>query len=192
VGFTIDLNPRSILIVFPNIDLAASFSRERMEPMIEMTPRLKAKVTDVAATTRNDRSSTKKKRYPGGFLNLVGANSTAGLSSRPVPIVIMDEVRRLRAELGTRWQPDQADRSTDGDLCRQEGGVHREPEQRSRRDRNRAALGGFDARLARNAMPERGVRGVASSRHRADGPGDRQARLRELQAILPAMGVASR
>ena len=48
-----------------------------------------------------NRSSIKKKRYPGGFLNLVGANSMAGLSSRPVPVVIMDEVdAALRATRG--------------------------------------------------------------------------------------------
>ena len=92
IGHTIDLNPRSVLVVFPTIELAESFSRERLEPMIEMTPRLKARVSDVSGSSRLDRSSAKKKRYPGGFLNLVGANSTAGLSSRPVPMVIMDEV----------------------------------------------------------------------------------------------------
>ena len=30
IGYTIDLQPRSMLIVFPNIDAAESFSRERL------------------------------------------------------------------------------------------------------------------------------------------------------------------
>jgi phage terminase large subunit GpA-like protein len=70
--------------------------------MISMMPALKNLVADVAVgpDTAN-RSSIKKKRYPGGFLNLVGANSMAGLSSRPVPVVIMDEVdAALRATRG--------------------------------------------------------------------------------------------
>ena len=82
LGYLIDLNPRSVLAIFPTIDLAQSFSRERLEPMIAMMPRLRDKVCDVAVgpDTAN-RSSIKKKRYPGGFLNFGGANSAAGLSS---------------------------------------------------------------------------------------------------------------
>ena len=102
IGYSIHLAPRSILVVFPTLDLAESFSRERLEPMISMMPALKNLVADVAVgpDTAN-RSSIKKKRYPGGFLNLVGANSMAGLSSRPVPVVIMDEVdAALRATRG--------------------------------------------------------------------------------------------
>ena len=63
-------------MIFPTLDLAESFSRERLEPMISMMPALKNLVADVAVgpDTAN-RSSIKKKRYPGGFLNLIGANS---------------------------------------------------------------------------------------------------------------------
>jgi len=92
VGHTIDLNPRSMLIVFPTVDLAQSFAQERLEPMIMLTPSLKAKVSEgqnIKGKTSMATSSVKKKRYPGGFLNMV---SPAGLTSRPVPIVIMDEV----------------------------------------------------------------------------------------------------
>jgi phage terminase large subunit GpA-like protein len=91
IGHTIDINPRSMIVTFPTIDLAESFSRERLEPMINMIPRLKEKVLDVGGRDPQ-RSTVKKKRYPGGFLNLTGANSSSGLSSRAVPIVIMDEV----------------------------------------------------------------------------------------------------
>lgn len=90
IGYTIDINPRSMLVVFPTLDSCESFSKERLEPMIQNTPSLKEKVVE---QTRSVASSTvKKKKYPGGFLNMVGANSTTGLSSRPVPIVIVDEV----------------------------------------------------------------------------------------------------
>ena len=59
--------------------------------MIQMIPRLKEKVLDVGGRDPQ-RSTVKKKRYPGGFLNLTGANSSSGLSSRAVPIILMDEV----------------------------------------------------------------------------------------------------
>src|SRR4029077_8772218 len=89
--FTIDISPRSILCIFPTLDLAESFSKERLDPMIKMIPRLNEKVADMTVGGINT-SSIKKKRYTGGFLNLAGANSSSGVSSRPVPIVIMDEV----------------------------------------------------------------------------------------------------
>jgi phage terminase large subunit GpA-like protein len=72
--------------------------------MINMIPRLSSKISDVSAQGI-DRSSAKKKRYPGGFLNLVGANSTAGLSSRPVPMVIMDEVDACIQNAGVAGNP---------------------------------------------------------------------------------------
>jgi phage terminase large subunit GpA-like protein len=103
-GHTIDINPRSMLVVFPTLDLAESFSKERLEPMVRMIPRLSEKVAEMHVGATNT-SSVKKKRYPGGFLNLVGANSTSGLSSRPVPIVIMDEVDDCVRNAGQAGNP---------------------------------------------------------------------------------------
>jgi phage terminase large subunit GpA-like protein len=93
IGYTIDVNPRSMLVVFPTLDSCESFSKERLDPMVAVTPALSNKVVEVGRVKKGVFTSTvKKKKYPGGFLNMVGANSTTGLSSRPVPIVIVDEV----------------------------------------------------------------------------------------------------
>lgn len=95
IGYTIDINPRSMLVVFPTLDSCESFSKERLDPMFAGTASLQGKVNDVSVSRKKAGemiSTVKKKKYPGGFLNLVGANSTTGLSSRPVPIVIVDEV----------------------------------------------------------------------------------------------------
>jgi phage terminase large subunit GpA-like protein len=106
IGFTIDINPQSMLVIFPTIDLAQSFSRERLEPMVDMMPRLKDKVADVqVGPDTQNRSSVKRKRFPGGFLNFGGANSAAGLSSRPVPIVLMDEVDSCIQNAGSSGNP---------------------------------------------------------------------------------------
>jgi phage terminase large subunit GpA-like protein len=92
IGHTIDINPRSILLVMPTIELAESFSKERLDPMIQMCPRLKEKVSNAGTGVEGGGSTIRKKKYPAGFLNLVGANSGTSLASRPVPIVIFDEV----------------------------------------------------------------------------------------------------
>ena len=38
LGSSIDLAPRSILVIFPMLDRGESFPRERLEPMISMMP----------------------------------------------------------------------------------------------------------------------------------------------------------
>lgn len=103
IGHTIDVWPRSMLLTFPTIELAESFSRERLDPMIKGAPRLSARVMDVGGPV--GRSSIKKKVYPGGFLNLTGANSVSGLSSRAVPLVIMDEVDACIGNAGPGGNP---------------------------------------------------------------------------------------
>lgn len=84
IGHTIDVNPRSILLCMPTLETAEAFSRERLEPMIRGSARLRARVIDLRQTVR-------KKFFAGGALILVGANSVASLSSRALPIVLMDE-----------------------------------------------------------------------------------------------------
>ena len=85
IGFTIDVDPRSILVVFPTVELAQGFSKERLEPMVASMDSLSSKVAEVrsgAPGALSERSTLRSKTYPGGVLNLVGANSVSGLSSR--------------------------------------------------------------------------------------------------------------
>jgi phage terminase large subunit GpA-like protein len=106
IGHAIHLNPRSMIVTFPTIDLAESFSKERLEPMIRLVPALNERVADVVSgPTVRERSSVKSKRYPGGFLILTGANSISGLSSRAVPLVIMDETDACISNAGPGGNP---------------------------------------------------------------------------------------
>jgi phage terminase large subunit GpA-like protein len=106
IGHAIHLAPRSMIVTFPTIELAESFSKERLEPMIRLVPALNDRVADVVSgPTVRDRSSVKSKRYPGGFLILTGANSVSGLSSRAVPMVLMDEVDACIENAGPGGNP---------------------------------------------------------------------------------------
>lgn len=105
IGYTIDINPRSMIVVFPTVDMADSFSKERLEPMINCTPTITDKVIDTSSARGGSASTVKKKKYPGGFANFVGANSATGLSSRPVPLVIMDEVDLCIKNAGKAGNP---------------------------------------------------------------------------------------
>lgn len=90
VGSVIDLRPGPMMIVQPTIDTAKRFSRQRLTPMIEESPRLRAKVRE--NRSRDDANTTLLKEYAGGFMVVAGANSAAGLRSMPIRDIFFDEI----------------------------------------------------------------------------------------------------
>jgi len=94
IGYHIDLDPAPILCVQPTLDMAATFSKDRIAPMLRDTPNLKNKVKD--ARSRDANNTTYHKAFDGGHLTLVGSNSSAGLASRPIRLVLFDEVDRYQ------------------------------------------------------------------------------------------------
>jgi phage terminase large subunit GpA-like protein len=110
VLFTIDVAPRSMLLCFPTLDLGDGFSRERLEPAIRLIPSLRKRVAECGhklktATGEGSSSTVLRKRFPGGYLNIVGGNSVTGLSSRPIPLVVMDEVDKVLANSTREGSP---------------------------------------------------------------------------------------
>lgn len=104
IGYYIDYDPAPILIVQPNITpMGIDFSKDRLAPMIRDTPTLAGKVRDAKA--KNSGNTILHKTFPGGHVTIAGANSPASLSSRPVRIVLMDEVDRYPASAGPEGDP---------------------------------------------------------------------------------------
>lgn len=92
IGFHVDQDPAPILVVQPTLSMAQAFSKDRLAPMLRDTPNLKGKVRD--PRSRDSGNTTLHKVFPGGHVTIAGANSAAGLASRPVRIVLCDEVDR--------------------------------------------------------------------------------------------------
>ena len=90
IGYHIDQNPCSQLMVQPTIDDASNWSKEDLQPVIEETPVLTGKVSE--AKTRDSKSTITKKHYPGGILHVVGANSARGFRRISTRVVNLDEV----------------------------------------------------------------------------------------------------
>jgi len=84
----IDIDPSPILILFPKAESVKQYVGEKLEPMIEATPRLRKKV-DLRSRKLQQRQDFKK--FPGGFLKMVGSNSPASVKSTPVPRVAVEE-----------------------------------------------------------------------------------------------------
>lgn len=103
IGYYIDYDPSPILVLQPTREMAQTFSKDRMAPMLRDTPALKGKVKD--ARSRDSGNTILHKTFPGGHITMVGANSAAGLASRPIKVVLMDEVDRYPASAGTEGDP---------------------------------------------------------------------------------------
>ncbi len=103
IGFFIDYDPAPILVLQPTLDMAQAFSKDRLAPMIRDTPALHGKVKDVRS--RDSGNTILHKKFPGGHVTIAGANSASSLASRPIRIVLMDEIDRYPASAGTEGNP---------------------------------------------------------------------------------------
>ncbi len=103
LGYYIDYDPAPIMIVQPTLDMAQTFSKDRLAPMIRDTPALRGKVK--AARSKMSENTILHKKFPGGHVTIVGANSASGLASRPIRILLCDEVDRYPASAGTEGSP---------------------------------------------------------------------------------------
>lgn len=93
VGRTAHLDPAAIMIIQPTLSDAEDFSKARLSRMIADTKILTPLFYD-KARTRDPNQTILSKFFKGGRVILVGANSSAGLASRPIKILLCDEVDR--------------------------------------------------------------------------------------------------
>ena len=103
VGYFMDIEPAPILMVQPTIDLAESWSKERLAPMIRDTPALRDKVSD--PRSRDSGNTLLHKTFPGGNIAMAGANAPSGLASRPRRVVLLDEEDRFPTSAGSEGDP---------------------------------------------------------------------------------------
>lgn len=112
LGYIIDYAPGPTMFVMPTLDDAKRNSKVRIQPFIDDCPRLKEKVKD--AKSRDSGNTLLLKEFPGGLLNLTGANSSAGLRSIPIKYLILDEKDEYPFDVGGQGDPsDLASKRTD-------------------------------------------------------------------------------
>jgi phage terminase large subunit GpA-like protein len=86
--------PSSIYFIQPAEHLAREYSRDRIRPMIRdckdsLYPLFSHK-------SKDPDNMVLHKSFPGGYLALAGANAPGNLASKPIPIVLVDEVDRMK------------------------------------------------------------------------------------------------
>ena len=102
IGYYMHYDPSPIMVMQPTIQMAETFSKDRLSPMLRDTPVLRDKVND---KSRNSGNTILQKIFPGGHVTMVGANSPSSLASRPIRILLADEIDRYPATAGNEGDP---------------------------------------------------------------------------------------
>lgn len=89
IGYYIHQNPSPILFLLPSEDMAEDYSKRRLAPMFRDTKVLDELINDTEAS-----NTILIKNFKGGNLALVGSNSPSKLASKPIKVLIVDEVDR--------------------------------------------------------------------------------------------------
>lgn len=103
VGFHIDQDPAPIMVVMPTERDAETWSKDRFSPMARDTPCLTARIAN--PKSRDGNNKILHKRFAGGHLTIVGANAPSGLASRPIRLLLCDEVDRYPFSAGAEGDP---------------------------------------------------------------------------------------
>lgn len=112
LGFIMHHQPGPVMFVNPTLERAKQASRQRIAPMIEASPALRALgMREKGAGAAN---SVFAKDFPGGTLAMVGAQSASALRAMPVRYLFLDEVDAYEQDVEHEGSPiDLALRRTD-------------------------------------------------------------------------------
>lgn len=103
IGYFTGHDPSPIMVIQPDLMVAKDFSNDRLTPMYRDSPQLSKLVTK--DKSRDSRNTVLYKSFPGGRINIAGANSPASLASKPIRVVIGDEVDRFPVSAGKEGDP---------------------------------------------------------------------------------------
>jgi phage terminase large subunit GpA-like protein len=99
VAFYMHQDPCPIMVVQPTIEDAEGYSKEEIAPMLRDCPVLADIIPEVK--TRDSNNTILLKRFPGGSLSLVGANSARGFRRVSRKVVLFDETDGYPPSAGT-------------------------------------------------------------------------------------------
>lgn len=102
IGYYMHYDPCTMLCMQPTLSLAETLSKDRLMPMVRDTPALKDKISEKSRTSGN---TILKKSFPGGRITMTGANSPTELRSRPIRILLADEIDAYPTTAGIEGDP---------------------------------------------------------------------------------------
>lgn len=103
IGYYIDYEPSTQMIVMPTVADAEKLSKTRLAPMISDVSVLREKVAE--CKRKNSSNTILFKEYAGGYIVIAGSNSPSSLASLPIRVLWLDEIDRYPESAGTEGNP---------------------------------------------------------------------------------------
>ncbi|RKQ68954.1 phage terminase large subunit GpA-like protein [Litorimonas taeanensis] len=104
LGYVADIDHKPMLITQPGIVQLVKFNREKLQPSIDATPRMRESIAP-EGDRLGENSTTRFKHFAGGGCHLGSANASADLQSSSRARYWGDEVGEYPAEAGSRGDP---------------------------------------------------------------------------------------
>jgi len=98
IGYIVSQDPSPTLVVYPTLELAEYTSKNRIQPMVKISPATRQKYQD-------ENSKVLELQFDGMYLVIAGANSPASLSSRPCRFIVFDETDKYPMFAGKEADP---------------------------------------------------------------------------------------
>lgn len=98
LGYAVDQDQAPAMVVYPTIDLGKAVAETRVRPALLACP-------SIARRFDEQGSEKLELKFLGMHVTISGANSAAGLSSRPIRYLFLDEVDKYPAYLGKEGDP---------------------------------------------------------------------------------------
>jgi phage terminase large subunit GpA-like protein len=106
IGYFAAQDPSPMLLVQPTEIAAVAFAKERVEPTFRESPALRGLLSQ---SLRDKDNTTHMKAFPGGYLAFAWSTSAVSLASRPIRVLLGDELDRWAGTTGRDGDPwDQA------------------------------------------------------------------------------------
>lgn len=102
-GYHMHIDPCPILYILPNLSICDAHSNDRLDPMIAETPEIKAVVPE--KRSKEGGNSKYRKDFFGGVFSYATAGSPDALRSKPIRILILDEISTMEQDLKGEGDP---------------------------------------------------------------------------------------
>jgi phage terminase large subunit GpA-like protein len=103
IAWSIDVDPGPTLVVNEREEDAEAFGKERVDPMIRDSPRLRGKVKE--SGTRKSKNTLREKWFPGGMLAITFAGKAGNLARRSIRYLVCEEEDKWPLSASGRGDP---------------------------------------------------------------------------------------
>lgn len=101
LGFFMAEDPSSIMYLMPTEGTANDFSKTRIQPTIDASPALK----ELFANSKDSDNTIELKTFAGGYVAIYGASTPTKLASKPIRVLLADEIDRFPKLLKSEGEP---------------------------------------------------------------------------------------